>query len=32
MTPNESARSDEMRSLRLSKDVKKNIHTISENE
>jgi hypothetical protein len=32
MTPNESARSDEMRSLRLSKDVKKNIHTISEDE
>ena len=32
MTPNESARSDEMRSLRLSKNVKKNIHTISEDE
>ncbi|NVM35807.1 MAG: hypothetical protein HWN81_09440 [Candidatus Lokiarchaeota archaeon] len=32
MTPNESARADETRSLRLSKNTKKNIHTISENE
>ncbi|NVM35774.1 MAG: hypothetical protein HWN81_09275 [Candidatus Lokiarchaeota archaeon] len=32
MTPNESARSDEMRSLRLSKNTKKNIHTISKDE
>lgn len=32
MTPNESARADETRSLRLSQNTKRNIHKISKND
>jgi hypothetical protein len=32
MTPNESARADETRHLRLSQDTKRNVHKISKND